>query len=70
MWWWYWHRRNHRPRYLSLRSRDHIVNSGADVINFVFSVQVHSHSVVSLHKLLEFLLEAVVLVIEVGHVSI
>ena len=49
----------------SLGAGNHIIHSLSNVIDFVFSVQVLSDLIVSLHELLKLLLEAIVLIIQV-----
>lgn len=54
----------------SLGAPDNVVNSGSDGLDFVLSIQVSSDLIVGLDEFLELLLQAVVLVIKVGHVLV
>ena len=62
--------RHHWPCNFSLWSSNNIIYPRSDYIYFVFSVQIHPHSVTCVHELFELFLEAVVLVIQVGHVLV
>lgn len=48
----------------------HVVNALSDALNFVFSVEIPSDLIICLNELLELFLEAVVLIIQVGHVLV
>lgn len=56
--------------HLSLRPCNDIVDPLPDVLHLVLPVQVASDLIVRLDELLELLLEAVVLVVQVGHVAV
>ena len=54
----------------SLGSGDDVVDSLSNVVNFSLSIQVLPDLIISLYKLLELLLQAIVLVIQISHVFI
>jgi len=60
----------HSRRNLMLTSSNHVVHFGADVINLSLAVKASSDLLVGLDEALELFLEAVVLVVEVGHVLV
>lgn len=53
-----------------LGAPDDVVNSGSDGLDFVLSIQISSNLIIGLDEFLELLLQAVVLVIKVGHVLV
>ena len=55
---------------LDLRAADDVVDAAADVLDLVLAVKVPLDDLVGLDKVLELLLEAVVLVVQVGHVPV
>jgi len=55
---------------LSLRSLDNIVNLGSNLVNLLLSIKTLSNLLISLDESLKLLLEAVILVIEVGHMLV
>lgn len=60
----------HGPGNFCLRSRNNVVNSCSNIFNLMLSIEVMSNGIIGLHKFLKFLLKAVVLVIQVGHVPV
>ena len=69
-WWWQWLTHMHGSGNLLLGSCNYFVDSCSYVINFVLSVEVGSNCIISLYELLELLLKAVVLIIQIRHVSV
>ena len=55
---------------LLLRSPNDIIDLGSNLLNLLLSVKPLSNLLISLNETLKFLLEAVVLVVQVGHVLI
>ena len=55
---------------LNLAPSDHVVNSGADVVHFELPVQVPLDSLICINEVLELLLKAVILVVQIGHVLV
>lgn len=53
-----------------LGAPDNVVNPGSDGLDLVLSIQVSPHLIIGLDEFLELLLQAVVLVIKVGHVLV
>lgn len=56
--------------HLNLRSSDDIVNPVTNVLNLVLAVKVSLHSFISIDEIFELFLQAVILIIQIGHVLV
>jgi hypothetical protein len=55
---------------LLLGSSDHIIDLGSDLLNLLLSIEALSDLLISLDETFKLLLEAVILIVQVGHVLI
>jgi len=55
---------------LCLRSTNYIINSVSNRFNFVFAIQIGPNLIICVDKFFKFLLQTIILIIQIGHMLV